>query len=139
MSLALAVGLAVFPVPEVLDYIVLFSGLIDQFPLALEDSRLEIALVARPVCEGVNPMAVLFIILPVSRVGVAVDVAIHAIAVLLLASNAALIAVAVAQVLDGYHLGLHLICECLYIQYQRRKTVRGTQISGLEITDASDT
>ena len=88
--------LAVFPVPEVFDYIVLFSGLIDQFPLSLEDSCLEITLIARSVREGINPMAVLFIILPISRVGVSIGIAIHTITMFLLASHAAFIAVAVA-------------------------------------------
>lgn len=88
--------LAVLPIPEVLDYIILFSGLVDQFPLSLEDSCLEITLIARSVREGINPMTVLFIILPISRVGVSVGIAIHSVAMFLLASYTAFVAVSVA-------------------------------------------
>lgn len=101
--------LAVLPIAEVLNNIILLSGLVDQFPLTLEDACLEIALVARSVRKGINPMAVLFIILPISRVGVSVRIAIHTITVFLLASYTAFIAVAVAEILNRYHFCLHLI------------------------------
>ena len=68
-------------------------------------------------------MTVLFIILPISRVDIAVGIAIDTVTMFLLASNAALIAVSVAEVLDGYHFCLHLIVNVYISDMKGEKKV----------------
>lgn len=73
----------------------------------MEGSLLEISLVARSIGEGINPVALLLIVDPVSSVCVAIGVVVSSVAVFLPAADTALVAVAVAEVLHCYHLVLH--------------------------------
>jgi hypothetical protein len=111
VGLPFAMGLAIFPVADVLNDVILFLRLVHQFPLAVEGPSLEVPLIPRSVSEGIDSMSVLFVILPIPRVGIPICIAINSITMFLLASYAPLIAIAVAEILDRYHLRLHFLCK----------------------------
>jgi hypothetical protein len=107
MSAAFSMRPSVLPGSHVFDEIVLFLGIVLQPSLPMEGPCLEISFVARAIGEGIHPMAILLIVGPISLVPIPIRVPIDAVAMLLLAADTALVAVAITQVLQQNGLALH--------------------------------
>ena len=96
------------PLTYILHNIIIFFSLVTQGALTVELSICELALIPRPIGKLIDSMSVLFVVEPVSSVGVSIGPGVGTVAMFEFVVEVTLVPVTVAEISS---VPLHLICQ----------------------------